>query len=204
MDATAARGIVDREGVSKIRHLDVNILWLQEQVAREKMPLLKVPGPDNSADLMTKHLAVETIKRHTARMHLEFRDGRAKKAVELQAVDYAKEGMLALRDRYTERQGGDSWLSRGANQRWVRQHGAPRRSLFTPCRVARGPRHADALSGRRCTEGIDWSGKRFKIVDDWRAPGRAHLVLAQPWTGVTTFETRDLVWADPDTPVGET
>ena len=57
MDSTAARGIIDRQGLSKVRHLDVNLLWLQEQLARDRVPLLKVPGPENNADLMTKHLA---------------------------------------------------------------------------------------------------------------------------------------------------
>ena len=196
MDATAARGIVDREGVSKIRHLDVNILWLQEQVAREAMPLLKVHGPENSADLMTKHLGFEMIKKHIARMSLVFREGRAVKAVELQAIDNSRKDMLAMRDRYTERQGSDSWLSRGANNRWVRLHGAPRRSLFTPCRVARGPSHPDELKTVRVTEGVDINGLHFKETDDWRAPGRAHLVREQPWTGTTTFTARTAVWAD--------
>ena len=31
-DATAAQGVIDRQGISEIRHLDVNTLWLQEQV----------------------------------------------------------------------------------------------------------------------------------------------------------------------------
>ena len=49
MDATAAQGIVDRHGLSKVRHLDVSLLWLQEQLARDKVPLIKVPGPGNNA-----------------------------------------------------------------------------------------------------------------------------------------------------------
>ena len=28
MDATAAQGVIDRHGISKIRHLDVNVLWI--------------------------------------------------------------------------------------------------------------------------------------------------------------------------------
>jgi hypothetical protein len=86
MDATADQGIIDRQGLSKVRHLDVNLLWLQEQLARVKVPLIKVPGPENSADLMTKHLMAEMIRRHTIRMSLEFRDGRSQKAANLQSV----------------------------------------------------------------------------------------------------------------------
>ena len=75
MDATAAQGIIDRQGISKVRHLDVNLLWLQEQLAREKVPLIKVPGPENSADVMPTHLLAEMIRQHTTRMSLEFREG---------------------------------------------------------------------------------------------------------------------------------
>ena len=33
LDATAAKGILDRQGLAKVRHIDVNCLWLQEQLA---------------------------------------------------------------------------------------------------------------------------------------------------------------------------
>ena len=81
-----AQGIIDRQGLSKVRHLDVNLLWLQEQLARDKVDLIKVPGPENNADMMTKHLFAEMIRRHTTRMSLEFREGRSQKAANLQSV----------------------------------------------------------------------------------------------------------------------
>ena len=56
MDATAAQGVIDRQGISKIRHLDVNVLWLQEQLAWEKAPITKVLGTENVANLMTKNV----------------------------------------------------------------------------------------------------------------------------------------------------
>ena len=34
LDATAAKGIVERKGLSKVRHIDIDVLWLQEQQAR--------------------------------------------------------------------------------------------------------------------------------------------------------------------------
>ena len=86
--------------------------------------------------------------------------------------------------------------SRGAHGEWARLHATPRRSLFTPCRVARGPAHPDCLRTRRVTECVDFEGNKFRIDDDWREPGRAHKVLDLPWTGLTTLRTRDLVWAE--------
>ena len=61
LDATAAKGILDRQGIAKVRHIDVNCLWLQEQCAKNILPLTKIPGEVNSADLMTKHLAIAMI-----------------------------------------------------------------------------------------------------------------------------------------------
>ena len=34
MDATAAMGIVQRRGLSKLRHVEMDVLWVQEQQAR--------------------------------------------------------------------------------------------------------------------------------------------------------------------------
>ena len=38
LDATAAKGILDRTGLAKVRHIDVNCLWLQEQCAKKIVP----------------------------------------------------------------------------------------------------------------------------------------------------------------------
>ena len=32
--------------------------------------------------------------------------------------------------------------------------------------------------------------------DDWQEPGMAHKVLDLPWARLTTFRTRDVVWAE--------
>ena len=44
LDATAAKGILDRQGIAKVRHIDVNVLWLQEQCPRTVVPLVHVEG----------------------------------------------------------------------------------------------------------------------------------------------------------------
>ena len=41
LDASAALGILQRNGVGKIRHLDVGCLWLREKEAREQVRLAK-------------------------------------------------------------------------------------------------------------------------------------------------------------------
>ena len=57
VDAAAALGILEHQGVGRVRHLDIGVLWLQEQQLRRVVELTKVLGTENPADLMTKHLA---------------------------------------------------------------------------------------------------------------------------------------------------
>ena len=87
LDTTAAKGILQRQGISKVRHIDVNVLWLQQQVTKKIVPLIKVDGSVNCSDLLTKHLAANVQRRHTDMMRLEFRDGRAQMAAQLHILD---------------------------------------------------------------------------------------------------------------------
>ena len=56
MDANAVIGIVQRRGLNKLRHVELDVLWIQEQQARRLLPLRKVPGPRNPSDMMTKNV----------------------------------------------------------------------------------------------------------------------------------------------------
>ena len=44
VDAAAALGILERQGVGRVRHLDIGVLWLQEQLLRRVVELTKVLG----------------------------------------------------------------------------------------------------------------------------------------------------------------
>ena len=50
VDANVPKGIVERAGLYRVRHIGVNVLWLQEQAVRGKVPLHKVDGTKNRAD----------------------------------------------------------------------------------------------------------------------------------------------------------
>ncbi len=58
VDALAAKGIVERKGLSNVRHIDLDHLRMQEQQARKLLPLVKVKGAENPGDLTTKHVPV--------------------------------------------------------------------------------------------------------------------------------------------------
>ena len=60
-DSSAAKAIASRQGMGKIRHLEVRHLWLQQVVRDGKVVLRKVAGKENPADLLTKGLGIIDI-----------------------------------------------------------------------------------------------------------------------------------------------
>ena len=70
-DSSAAKGFASRRGVGKMRHMQVRWLWLQEEVKKGNVRVFKVKGVENPADLMTKFLSGEEIRRHLEAMNLE-------------------------------------------------------------------------------------------------------------------------------------
>ena len=67
-DAYAALGIINRKGLGKTRHIDTNLLWIQQTAADQRLKYLKVLGKENPADLYTKHLDTATSETHVAKL----------------------------------------------------------------------------------------------------------------------------------------
>ena len=61
-DSSAAKGISSRRGLGKVRHIELNQLWLQDQVARGRVTVRKIRGEDNISDSLTKHSSTERIQ----------------------------------------------------------------------------------------------------------------------------------------------
>ena len=61
MESAAARGICRREGVGKVKALEVRTLWLQQVVKAMTLKLKTVKSENNCADLGTKTLAAGTL-----------------------------------------------------------------------------------------------------------------------------------------------
>ena len=83
-DATAAIGICRRRGLGKIRHLHVSDLWVQDRLKRKDFTLTKVAGADNPADLLTKHVSRDIMKKHMDMIGIRPEVGRAGSAPTLQ------------------------------------------------------------------------------------------------------------------------
>ena len=63
-DASAAIGIAHRQGLGKVRHVDVQYLWIQSEIAQGNVDLKKIHTKANPADLMTKPLNAEIMRKH--------------------------------------------------------------------------------------------------------------------------------------------
>ena len=61
-DSSAAKGISSRRGLGKLRHVELNELWLQDQVARGRIAVRKISGEENISDSLTKPAAADRIK----------------------------------------------------------------------------------------------------------------------------------------------
>ena len=67
-DASAAKGMAQRLGVGKVRHIDVGMLWVQQNQRAGEIDIQKVGTKSNPADVFTKHVPGEVV----------WRQGRAK------------------------------------------------------------------------------------------------------------------------------
>ena len=83
VDASATIGVVRRNRVGRVRHLDVRYLWLQEKIGTGEFHIRKVLGTENPADLMTKHLGSDAAHSALVRLNSWFREGRATAAPRL-------------------------------------------------------------------------------------------------------------------------
>ena len=75
-DASAAKGMVNRKGLGKVRHIAVNQLWIQDRVSRGDLAISKVNGKENLADILTKHVNNEDIRVHLHKTGQSIQAGR--------------------------------------------------------------------------------------------------------------------------------
>ena len=63
-DAAAAKAIASRKGLRKVRHIEVNQLWIQDRVGSGDIEIRKIPGSINLADALTKYVESEVLIKH--------------------------------------------------------------------------------------------------------------------------------------------
>ena len=74
VDANATIGKLHRRGLGKLRHVEVEELWLQQEISKKKISIQKVKGTENTADIGTKPVKRETSEYLMNKMGFEDAD----------------------------------------------------------------------------------------------------------------------------------
>ena len=75
-----------KKRIGKLRHIDVQYLWTQDELNDSRLKLTKVGTKDNPADIFTKPVSAEVMNMHLKTMGVRFGEGRARTAPRLQGV----------------------------------------------------------------------------------------------------------------------
>jgi hypothetical protein len=73
IDSSAAKGIMQRTGCGKVKHLEARQLWVQESVAKKKVSIQKIPRNKNMSDAMTHYWSPWEGRHHFESVGLRWR-----------------------------------------------------------------------------------------------------------------------------------
>ena len=79
-DATVRKGIAERRGVGRVRHLDTQYLWVQQKLYQKAFKIKKIKGTENPADLQTTYVGQAEIEKNMAKMNFVHLSGHSKMA----------------------------------------------------------------------------------------------------------------------------
>ena len=86
-DAVAAMGMVKRQGLGRVRHLAVADLWIQQKAKEGSVKFEKLPGAENTSDIMTKAVEADVLEKHVTALGFEYRGGRHELTPEFDGLD---------------------------------------------------------------------------------------------------------------------
>ena len=84
------RGRCWRRGSGKLRHVKVSMLWVQGKREEGTLEYSKVGGEYGPADLMTKHLNSEAMRKHAGNLIMKITGGRADEGLQLSTLRQAR------------------------------------------------------------------------------------------------------------------
>ena len=73
IDAKATIGIVSRQGLGRLKHVEVHDLWIQEAIKRGRLKIQKIPRAINTADLLASPSKSKDIKKFMEEMYFQMR-----------------------------------------------------------------------------------------------------------------------------------
>ncbi|CAE7837076.1 unnamed protein product [Symbiodinium sp. CCMP2592] len=94
-DSSSARAVVNKQGLSKLKHVEIRLLWVQQALKDGAFKLHPVGTLDNSSDLMTKVLKRERILYLMYLLNIRDGDAQFNRVGEAQAV--ARDNNLSLK-----------------------------------------------------------------------------------------------------------
>ena len=69
-DSSAARGMTQRQGIGRVRHIDASMLWIQQKEREKVLTVAAIPTDLNSADIGTKNLPKKRLKGLQYMLHM--------------------------------------------------------------------------------------------------------------------------------------
>ena len=64
IDVKATEHILHRQGIGKLKHIDVAYLWVQDEIRSQRLRVRRVRSEENVADLGTKPISKTVIAKH--------------------------------------------------------------------------------------------------------------------------------------------
>ena len=64
IDAKATKHVFHRQGIGKLKHIDVAYLWMQDEIRSKRLRVRRVKCEENGADLGSKPLSEAVIAKH--------------------------------------------------------------------------------------------------------------------------------------------
>ena len=108
-DSSAAKGIAQRRGLGKLRHIELKLLWVQEAVKLGRIRIGKVAGSCNPADHLTKIRPMREVGEMLKMVGGELVEAQGKKAKKDNEYDEAQEKEAETNDEYDSGQERRRW-----------------------------------------------------------------------------------------------
>ena len=64
IDAKATEHILHKQGIGKLKHIDVAYLWVQDEIRSQRVQVRRVRREEHVADLGTKPLSRAVVAKH--------------------------------------------------------------------------------------------------------------------------------------------
>ena len=64
IDEKATEHVLHRQGIGKLKHIDVAFLWVQDEIRSQRLRVFRVRNEEHVADLGTKPLSKTVIAKH--------------------------------------------------------------------------------------------------------------------------------------------